>query len=177
MFWNKRRKKQIDEELAALSEDILLMRYANFVPMYCTYFGSFLKIFSLHGIMSAVFLGIVAAINAEAPQEPFFYVASASFYSIVSLLVVLTIFRLRNLIAVYSEELQAIERRIRIVNRKQRLGIRTSDIVFYLIVLIGFVVSCYMIAPAREEYAILRIIAPFLSLFDVPIDLSGLQVR
>lgn len=176
MFWNRKRNALITEALSDLDEDLLLKRYGHFLAMYGLFFNSFIRIFTLHGIMSSVFLGIIAAINADRVQEPFFYVASTSFYGIISFIIILTIGRLRNLISVYSEEIRLIERRIRVSNIKQRFGFKTSDLISWLILAISFIISCYLIAPARESYVILRPFSPFLELFDVPIDLSGLHI-
>ena len=175
MFWNKRTRSEIEDALYDVEETTLLSRYEHFVSMYCLFFNSFVRIFTLHGIMSSVFLGIVAAINADQPQKPFFYLASTSFYAMISAIIVLTMLRLQNLISIYSEELHTIETRIRIVQRKQRKGLRTSNLITLLIILISVTISLYLIAPARDDYAFLRPFSDILSVFDIPIDLSGLN--
>ncbi|MFZ5616460.1 MAG: hypothetical protein ACOZAA_03945 [Pseudomonadota bacterium] len=176
MLRKQEKKPAFEEALYQIDEPLLLMRYANFVPMYNTFFNSFIRIFMLHGIMSSVLLGIVAAINARETQEPVFYIAATLFYGAVSILIVGMMLRLRNLISLYSEEIQAIETRIRVVKRRMRSGFLTSQYITYLIILISLTISAYFIAPARDAYPILRPFAFILKYFDVPIDLSGLEI-
>jgi hypothetical protein len=160
--------------LRATREELVIGRYSVFANMYGLFFNSFVRLFMLHGVMSSVFLGIVAAINADSLQEPFFYLAALIFYAVISIIIILIMFRLRSLISIYSSEISSIEMVIRSSSRLKRVGPRTSDLVTSLIIFVSMAVSCYLIAPARDHYAFLEPFSSFLSLFDVPIDLSGL---
>jgi len=176
MFWKRKQTEAMNQALMELDEPLLLMRYANFVPMYGTYFNSFIRIFMLHGIMSTVLLGIVAAINSGDPQEPVFYVSVTLFYGVISVLIIGMTLRLRNLISLYRQEIETIETRIRLTTQKRRTGLLTSQYITYLIFLVSVIISCYLISPARDEYMLLKPFSGFLKLFDVPIDLSGLEI-